>query len=376
MRGLYIHIPFCKYICNYCDFYKRIKKNEEQIINYIGRISEELRHYESFLNDEIETIYIGGGTPNFLSDIQLELLLNEISKYSLSNVKEYTIEVNPELLTDTQIQIIKKYGINRVSIGVQTFNEEKLKLLNRHHHNEDVFKAIQKLREHDITNINIDLIFGLPDETISDIQENLKIIEKLKIPHVSYYSLILEEKTVFWNWYQKKMIDFPDSDTTAIFFEKIIDSFHTMHFHHYEISNFALKGFESIHNQIYWKNKEYIGIGCGASGYIHNVRYNNHSILDKYQNEFRQNEEIISSKTKAEEFMMLGLRMMDGIDLNDYYTQFHSNPIEDFNLQKHLESGLLEIRNNFIRFTKKGLFLGNIVFEEFVLKEAANEEGN
>ena len=214
MRGFYIHIPFCKHICNYCDFPKRIAKCENQIIEYIDFLIKEIDSYKSYMNS-VSTIYIGGGTPNILNDDLLEKLFFKIQSLNI-DFKEYSIEINPELLTENQVLLFKKYGINRVSIGVESFNLEHLKKLNRHHSKEDVINSVNLLKKHGITNINIDLMFAHPFDTLNDVKNNLEEFFKLDVNHISYYSMILEDKTVFSYQLEKNMIKLLDEEVEAL----------------------------------------------------------------------------------------------------------------------------------------------------------------
>lgn len=363
MRGLYIHIPFCKHICSYCDFPKRIAANEHQIDKYIDFIIEDIDNYKKYF-PSIKTIYIGGGTPNFLSDYNLKRLLEKIDSLNLSPL-EYTIECNPEFISLNQIELFKKYGINRVSLGVESFFDSDLEFLNRHHTKADAIKAIQLLRSNGITNINIDLIFAHPNDTLEKIKCSLDEFLKLDLPHISYYNMILEEKTIFSNMLSKGEIKLLDNDIEASMYELIIDTLKKNGYHHYETSNFAKPGFESIHNQLYWDSLEYIGIGAGASGYLDSIRYTNDAkIKSYYLNE--KEEEVISLKEKKKEYFLLGFRKIDGVSILEYKKRFNSNPLDDFDFNLLKEKCLVFIDDDKIKLTKKGIMLTNEVFMEFV----------
>lgn len=363
MLGLYIHIPFCSSICSYCDFPKMLAKEEvkEKYINYL---IEELHSYEGILN-EVESVYIGGGTPNSLNDNLLEKLLKEISKYTKLS-KENTIEINSELLTNNQCLLFKKYNINRVSIGVQTFNPKLIRIINRHHTKDIVFNAVNLLRNNGINNINIDMMYGLPYQSIDDLKEDIAIALALNPPHLSYYSLILEKKTLLDYQIKHNQITIPDDDKVAdmaIYLNQILKM---NMFKHYEISNYAKDGYESIHNLIYWNCTEYVGIGASACGYINNIRYQNNSILSKYYDNYRLSCEKIDQDTAKSEYMMLGLRKLEGICIEDYFQRFKTYPNNDFDINKLMKLGLIEQINGFIRIKEDKYLLGNIVFEEFV----------
>lgn len=362
-RGLYIHIPFCNHICNYCDFPKMVS-SREVMHKYILRLIEEFDLYKPYY-DSIKTIYIGGGTPNVLSDNDLELLLKKIESLNI-DYTEYSVEVNPELLTESQVILFKKYGINRVSIGAESFNDSHLEYLGRHHKKKDIFNSINLLNKYNINNINIDLIFAHPLDSLSNIKEELEIIKSLDISHISLYSLILEERTVFYYKWLKNEFKEVLEDDAADMMEHIDSSLKNMGYHHYEISNYSKPGFESIHNTSYWKCMEYIGLGLGASGYLDSVRYDNTKVLSKYLYSFNKEEVKLSIDDKKSEYFMLGLRMLDGVSLKKYQEIFNSDPFKDFNILKLIDEKLVEIKDDMLRLTHKGLMLGNIVFEEFV----------
>lgn len=363
MRGLYIHIPFCKHICSYCDFPKRIAINDNQINEYIDYIIEDIDNYKKYF-PSIKTIYIGGGTPNFLSDYNLERLLKKIDSLNLSPL-EYTIECNPEFLCKKQAELFIKYGVNRVSLGVESFVDSDLKFLNRHHTKADVIEAIKILKDNNLNNINIDLIFAHPNDTLDKVKECLDEFLKLNIPHISYYNMILEQKTIFSNLISQGKIKLLDNDTEANMYELIINTLKEKGYHHYETSNFALPGFESIHNQIYWDSMEYIGIGAGASGYLDDIRYTFDSRLKHYYLNQKQLDRI-SKEEKKKEYFLLGFRKIDGVSINEYKRRFNSSPLDDFNFQSLLEKNLIYIENDRIKLTQKGIMLTNEVFIEFV----------
>ncbi|MGM9971703.1 MAG: radical SAM family heme chaperone HemW [Anaeroplasmataceae bacterium] len=365
MRGLYIHIPFCNNICNYCDFHKMVTFNRKKIDLYIDLIIKEIKSYDKYLNEDIKTIYIGGGTPNILDNYNLEKLLSFIFSLNL-NIDEYTIEVNPELLTIDQVKLFKKYGINRVSLGAENFNNDDLLYLGRHHTSTDIINSINMLRANDILNINIDIIYGYPMDTLKNLEYNLNIIKELKIPHISLYSLILEENTIFYHKCLKNEFVELDADIVADMMDLINDKLIEYGYHHYEISNYSYNGFESKHNMIYWKSLEYIGIGLGASGYLDSVRYDNNYLFSNYKLNYKMESNLLSISDKKKEFFLLGLRMLDGVSINEYKTRFNSDPLLDFNFERLLKENLIEISNDIIKVTNKGYMLENIVAKEFI----------
>ena len=363
MRGLYIHIPFCKTICSYCDFPKLVSKHENHI-KYIDFLINEIETKKNELTN-IDTVYIGGGTPNSIDLKLLEKLFIYIKPY-LDSSLENTIELNPELVTDDLCLLLNKYNINRVSLGVQTLNDNHIKLLNRHHNKDIVFNAVGLLRKYNINNINIDLIFGIPGSSINDIENDLSYVSSLNPTHISYYSLILEEKTIFYHLLNKNNLTLLDDDLVADMYEYILNKLNNLGYKHYEISNFAKEGYESLHNLKYWNVDEYLGFGFGAASYYNNKRYSNSYNMNAYY----KNEDItiddISILESKNEFMMLGLRKTEGVSIDRYNRLYNSNLFEDFNLNKLIDNKLLIIENNYIKIPKDKLFIANLIFEEFV----------
>lgn len=361
MKGLYIHIPFCAHICNYCDFAKKIKYNQTQEDNYIKKIKEDILKNSQYFN-EIDTIYIGGGTPNALSYNSLEDLLEFINRLNI-NYKEYSIELNPELIDLNTVKLLKKYGVNRVSLGVQTFSERLLKILGRKHKNEDVFTSIKLLKEVGINNINIDLMFGVFTETFEEFKEDISHFLKLDITHLSCYSLILEENTMFNLLYEENDLD---EDLTYKMMDYLIKTLKENNYIHYEISNFSKKGYESKHNLKYWSKEEYIGIGMGATSYLENKRITNSTYINKYLKNEDYFIEDLSLLDEKKEFIILGLRKIEGISIKEYNEKYNADFYSDFDVTKLINQGLIIIEDDKLKLSEKGLYLGNIVFEEFL----------
>lgn len=363
MRGLYIHIPFCKQICSYCDFPKMVSSIENYRI-YLDAIKKEIEDKKDDLKD-ITSVYIGGGTPNVYPDSYLEELLSYLSPY-LKNSKENTIECNPELITNSQALLFHKYGINRVSLGVQSISDRALNLLGRHHKKGDVTNAISILRANHIQNISMDFIFGFPNEDIDTLLADLDYVYAMNVPHVSFYSLILEDKTIFSYLLSKGEIKLLDDDIIADMYDIINKKMKEHGYKHYEVSNYSKEGFESIHNELYWKEEEYVGIGMGASGFIRPYRYSNYKSLKKYLEYREEDRIIIDLSEEKKEFMMLGLRMLDGVSISYYEMKYHSSLFSDFDLSKHIDTGLLKIEGDRLFIPEDKLFIANIVYEEFV----------
>jgi oxygen-independent coproporphyrinogen-3 oxidase len=367
MKGLYIHIPFCKHICSYCDFPKIVTFKEAKIKEYIDKLLIEFDNYKEYYKD-VTTVFIGGGTPNAIPTYLLEKLLNKVMELTKhNNIIEYSIECNPELLNQEQVDLFKKYHITRVSLGAESFNDDILLKLGRHHKKSDIFRSVKLLKENGITNINIDLIFAHPFDSLDLVKENLENFYLLNIPHISYYSMILEDKTVFKYQIENKIISEFDEDLGASLYEYIMKDLKNHGYDQYEISNYAKSGFESKHNMLYWQDLEYIGVGLGASGYLLNVRYTNALNFKDYYDNKLEYKEILSKDETEKEFMMVGFRMMKGPSKIDFLNRFNVSIYDKFkeSIDKLIEEDLIyETETNYC-LTNKGILLANLVFMEF-----------
>ena len=368
----YVHIPFCTQICYYCDFSKVFIKNQP-VDSYLEHLLEEFRSYDI---QKLRTLYIGGGTPTALSAPQLEVLLDGLTKkLDLSVLEELTIEANPGDLDADKIAVLKNSAVNRVSLGVQTFDDKMLKKIGRSHLEKDIYENIDRLKLAGFDNISIDLIYALPGQTMEQVKENVAKAIGLDIPHMSLYSLILENHTVFMNRMRRGKLPLPKEELEAEMFEYIIAELERAGFEHYEISNFSKPSFESRHNLMYWDNAEYYGIGAGASGYVNGVRYKNHGPIRHYlsaveEGNARITEEHLSQKEQMEEEMFLGLRKKSGVSMARFEEKFgrsfdglYGEIVKDL-----VQQGLMQIDGNRVRMTKRGLFLGDSVAERFILE--------
>lgn len=368
----YVHIPFCTQICYYCDFSKVFIKNQP-VDSYLEHLIEE---YDSYDIKKLRTLYIGGGTPTALSAPQLAFLLEKLTdKLDLSYLEELTIEANPGDLDQEKIAVLKASSVNRVSLGVQTFNDRMLKQIGRSHSEKDIYENIANLKKAGFDNISIDLIYALPKQTMEDVKINVAKAIALDIPHMSLYSLILENHTVFMNRMRRGKLPLPKEDLEAEMFEYIIAELEKAGFEHYEISNFSKPGFESRHNLMYWDNAEYYGIGAGASGYVDGVRYKNHGPIRHYlqaveAGNARVQEEVLTLKEKMEEEMFLGLRKKSGVSKKRFEEKFGLSFEDQYGsvVSELTEQGLLVPDKDIVRMTKKGLFLGDTVAEKFILE--------
>jgi oxygen-independent coproporphyrinogen-3 oxidase len=364
IKGLYIHVPFCSQICSYCDFVKQVAKSKT-IENYIEVLIKELNHYKD-LYRSIETIYIGGGTPSSIPLPLLGKLLNEINQLiDLSFVKEFSIETNPNDINEDFVKLIRKHSINRVSIGVQTINDSLLKILNRNHRKNDIIEALSILKNNSICNINLDFIYGIPGQTTEQVKEDLDFIKKVKPKHVSYYSLILEEKTVLDYQVKKGLVKLLDDDLVADFSDLVKVSIRHFDYKHYETSNYALQGYESLHNLIYWNLEEYLGIGLGAASQYNNMRLVNQSSLTKYALNF--SDRIEEDYNPKMEYILMGLRKTEGISVSKFKARFSVDVFEAFPLlNNHLVNGLLHIEQDNLLFTELGQDLANQVYLDII----------
>ena len=368
----YVHIPFCTQICYYCDFSKVFIKNQP-VDSYLEHL---LQEFDSYDIQKLRTLYIGGGTPTALSASQLEVLLEGLTKnLDLSVLEELTIEANPGDLDADKIAVLQNSAVNRVSLGVQTFDDKMLKKIGRSHTEKDIYENIDRLKLAGFDNISIDLIYALPGQTMDQVKDNVAKAIALDIPHMSLYSLILENHTVFMNRIRRGKLPLPKEELEAEMFEYIISELEKAGFEHYEISNFSKQGFESRHNLMYWDNAEYYGIGAGASGYVDGVRYKNHGPIRHYlkaveEGSARINEEHLSQREQMEEEMFLGLRKKSGVSMARFEEKFERSFQELYGdiVKDLIQQGLMQVDGDHVRMTKRGLFLGDTVAERFILE--------
>ena len=359
MKSVYIHIPFCNKICSYCDFTK-IYYNKKYINKYLDVLEYEIK--KSYKNEIINTIYIGGGTPTSLDLDELRKLFNIIKIFKLNTNYEFTIECNIESLSKEKLDLFKKNNVNRLSIGIETFNDKFLKYLNRNHKKNQVFDIIEYAKEL-FDNINIDLIYGIKNESLDDLKYDIDNFLKLDINHISTYSLIIEPHTKLYINNEQNI----DEELDYKMYEYICKKLKEYGYIHYEVSNFAKPGYESIHNLTYWNNQEYYGFGLGASGFIDNIRYTNTKNIEKYLNkEFISEKEIMNLKTNMENEMILGLRKLKGVNIKEF-NQKYNHDIEDvFNIKKLIEDKKLIIKNDYIYINPKYIYLSNDILINFI----------
>ena len=370
--SLYIHIPFCKQRCFYCDFPTFAGKErfrEEYIEALVKEIEEKCSNYL------IKTIFIGGGTPSYLEERELKKLLIKVSKLNLSENLEYSIECNPGTINEEKLKIMKNYGVNRISFGLQSCDDELLKKIGRIHTFEEFLDNYHLARKIGFNNINIDLMYGLPNLSIENWKNTLEKICDLKPEHISAYSLIIEEGTAFYSLYEKDKLKLPNEEEERIMDKLTKEILNFNGYHQYEISNFALEGKECEHNKVYWSLDEYIGVGSSSSSYINGYRIVNITSINDYIKKINNNESVIAEKYKnsiedeMEELIFMGLRMVSGISLLKFKRRFGVDIYSIYNkvIEKNIKDGLLVVEENKMFLTAKGMELSNSVMSDFIL---------
>lgn len=377
--GIYIHIPFCKRKCYYCDF-TSFAGCDELHERYINCIKSELEFKLKKLNNSyvITTIYIGGGTPSFIDSKYIKEIVQKIKNNNLrvENEIEVTIEANPGTVTKEKLIDYKESGINRLSIGLQSTKNKLLKKIGRIHTYEQFVETYNLAREVGFDSINVDLMLGLPNQTIQDLKESINNILKLEPEHISVYSLILEEDTILYEKVNEGKIVLPDEELERQMYWYVKNTLELNGYKHYEISNFAKEGYESKHNINCWKQKEYLGLGVAASSYLDGERSSNVNVLNEYiknieAEKYEKNqiiEEVQTVEEMQKEFMMLGLRMIDGVSIQEFKLKFGENPIYEFRnkLDELTKDKLIIVDGDRIKLTNKGIDLANLVWKEFI----------
>ena len=376
MKSAYIHIPFCEHICHYCDFNKMFLKGQP-VDQYLEMLKKEMQlMLQQNPTDVLSTIYVGGGTPTSLNEEQLIYLCETIKEelpFNRNHI-EFTFEANPGDLSLEKLKILKQFGVNRISFGVQAFQEELLKAIGRTHSIKDVYQSIEQARQAGFDNITIDLMYGLPTQTKKQFEETLKLALELELPHYSSYSLIVEPKTVFYNLMQKEKLQLPTQDSEAEMYEMLMDTMNKHGLIQYEISNFAKPGYESKHNLTYWNNDYYYGFGAAAHGYVNGERIANHGPLKKYMEPIEKgllpqlHVHKVPLNERMEEELFLGLRKTEGVSINRFKRRYQIDVMELFKIQINdlLNRELINIQNDRISLTRKGKLLGNEVFQTFI----------
>ncbi|WP_395065806.1 radical SAM family heme chaperone HemW [Flavobacterium sp.] len=373
MSGIYIHIPFCKQACHYCDFHfsTSMKKKDEMVLALAKEI--EMRKSE-FQNQQVETIYFGGGTPSILEISDLKLLIDTVySNYKVVDNPEITVEANPDDLSKERIIELSNNKINRLSIGIQSFFEEDLKLMNRAHNSEEAKECLEFATQY-FDNISVDLIYGIPEMSNEKWLQNIETALSFNIPHISSYALTVEPKTALHTFIQKGIIPQPDDEVAQEHFQILVDKLSENDFIHYELSNFGKENYFSMNNSSYWLGKKYIGIGPSAHSYDGekrgwNVSNNGLYLKSISENKLPSESEILSKTDRYNEYVMTGLRTIWGISLDRIETEFGKTYLDYLNQQaaKYIEDHLLFVDENILRTTKKGKFLSDGIASDLFL---------
>ncbi|MCM3353859.1 radical SAM family heme chaperone HemW [Bacillus halotolerans] len=376
MKSAYIHIPFCEHICHYCDFNKYFIQSQP-VGEYLNALEKEIINtIEKTGQPDLDTIFIGGGTPTSLSEDQLKKLMDMVSRVlkPSDSLKEFAVEANPDDLSAEKLKILKEAGVNRLSFGVQTFEDDLLEKIGRVHKQKDVFASFERAREIGFENISLDLMFGLPGQTLKHLDHSLKTALSLNAEHYSVYSLIVEPKTVFYNLMQKGRLHLPAQEQEAEMYETVMSRMEAAGIHQYEISNFAKQGMESQHNLTYWSNEEYFGFGAGAHGYIGGIRTVNVGPVKHYIDliaekgfPYRDTHEV-TMEEQIEEEMFLGLRKTSGVSKKRFEEKYGRSLDKLFPgvLKELSEKGLILNTESAVCLTHQGKLLGNEVFGAFL----------
>ena len=371
MAGVYIHIPFCKQACHYCDFHFSTSRQQEEAV--LAAMHREIILRKDFLSAPVSTIYFGGGTPSLLSSESIANLLSTIHQhFSINADPEITMEANPDDVNPDRALAWKKAGINRISLGVQSFRNEWLEWMNRAHHAEQSFQAIKDLQAAGFDNISIDLIFGMPEQTLEAWKEEIQTALQFGIPHLSCYALTPEPKTALWHMIESGKTLQIDSDQQARMFLQLMENMELAGYEHYEISNFALPGKRSRHNSAYWKKIPYLGIGPSAHSYNGEERMWNIKNNSLYQKAIKEDRlpltsEKLSPAENWNESIMIALRTMEGIDLNEVEKRWGKKEVEQLlqDADVKRERQLIQLQDNHLRLTREGKLLADQIAADF-----------
>lgn len=373
MAGIYLHIPFCKRRCIYCDFFSTTQS--ERKTAYVHTLCNELKMRKEYLEGEnIETIYLGGGTPSQLDKEDFEFIFSYIYKnYSISDTPEITLEANPDDLTPEYIAMLRTLPFNRLSMGIQTFNESILKLLQRRHSARQAIEAFQNCRAAGFQNISIDLMYGLPGETLASWKEDLEQAVDLHPEHISAYHLTYEEGTALWRLREQHKVEEADEDLSVSLFCALIDRLSAAGYEHYEISNFCLPNLHSRHNSSYWMEKKYLGCGPSAHSYNGISRQWNVASLDEYIKGISAGTPVFEIEeldlyTRYNDFVITRIRTKWGMPLSKLRNEF-GEELYDYCLRMaapHLNQGTLELVNDVLRLTRKGIFISDGIMSDML----------
>lgn len=363
--GCYIHIPFCQKKCFYCDFCAYMNL-EHRIDNYINNLIKEIEIYQQKLCCKIDSIYIGGGTPSYIDEKYIKEIVKSLDKFDISQLKEFTIECNPNSISRDKLLLYKDLGINRISLGVQSFDDEVLRAIGRNHTADIAISDIDLIRSVGFDNLSFDLMLNLPKQDYKSVKNDLEMVRKISPEHISWYSLILEEGSRFYAMDKKGKLDLMEDDTEVEIFGEIVDQLSKIGLNRYEISNFAKKGYESYHNKKYWEGDGYLAFGMSGSGYISNVRYTNTRNFVHYDQMIGQkrlpieDKYFISSEDREKEYIIFKLRETEGINLKEYKNKFGNDFLKKYKneIEKFDGQDFFIIDQNF-KFSQNGMNLSN-----------------
>ncbi|WP_322904900.1 radical SAM family heme chaperone HemW [Paenibacillus campi] len=375
-RAIYVHIPFCTNKCFYCDFNSYVLK-DQPVMDYLRALDREMEYTVAQTPPGvIDTIFVGGGTPTVLKHAEMEYFLHSLRRHfpQWADDIEFTMEANPGTTDADKLAIMKAGGVNRVSFGVQAFQNELLTGIGRIHNTDDVYRSLENARKVGLTNLSIDLMFGLPNQTLDMLSYSVDRALELDLPHYSIYSLKVEENTLFHTMFQKNELPLPDEEVELSMYLLLMEKMKAAGYEQYEISNFAKPGLGSRHNMTYWRNEDYYGLGAGAHGYVDGKRHINIKGVNPYNEAAanglpRLDASEIDRDEAMEDFMMVGLRMLEGVSKARFARQFAGQQLDDVfskQISRLLGAGLLEPTETGYRLSEKGLLFGNDVFGEFV----------
>lgn len=368
--GLYVHIPFCLMKCNYCDFcsFSTLEKQERDL--YLSRLEEEILSYKHSEKIPVNTVFFGGGTPSLLEPSEFFKICDAISEsFEILPDTEFTVEANPKTLNRDKLRAFTSRGVNRISLGLQSIHENELKMLGRIHDALDFQNAYQLCQENGILNINIDVMYGIPEQTARSFQKTLEYVTSLQPTHISAYGLILEEATKFWDI--RNSLPLPSEDDECDMYNLACCFLSSNGYSHYEISNYSKPGFESMHNLKYWRNKEYIGVGISAFSYFNDSRYGNTRILSEYLSENPKqyvSEDLISKSESAYEFAMLAFRLSEGLLLSEYKNLYGVDFLvgREERIDAYVKAGYMRRTNERIFLTEKGFYVSNTILTDLL----------
>lgn len=373
MSGVYIHIPFCRSRCIYCGFYSTTHAELRRA--YVDALCREMDLRRNYLQDNVRTVYLGGGTPSVLDGEELSRLFHYINKvYDVDPQAEVTIECNPDDVTPDFAALLSRLPVNRVSMGAQTFSDKRLKFLNRRHDAAEVGRAVALLRAAGIGNISLDLMFGFPGETLAEWESDIEKALLLDVEHISAYSLMYEEGTALYRMLEQNRVEEVDEEQSLAMYETLVNHLASAGYEHYEISNFARRGFRSRHNSSYWQRVPYIGLGASAHSFDLRSRQWNVADVKTYISEIGKGNvpmerEELDKTTMFNDIVTTAMRTCEGIDLDmifsDFGDVFHRQLLD--NAKPHITSGLAEVKDGHLRLTRKGIFVSDMVMSDLVM---------